>query len=229
MPPEDATDFGLRTQESVLWRDIARADPAGIFGRNVDWLSSVRPGDRVPQPGYVGPTYRPGGVLFLSSNPGPEPRGPTTLQDLRQYEATARLAQADASSTRSRFDELTAVLAEIMPTWDIFQTFVAPLMTSRRFADVAYLNVLKWRTAREGRIDLPVLYNQSWTAHTRQQVFLLDPRFIVVIGKGVAEWLVNAYSGNAAIDFIPRRYSNLGIDGRDALIRVEARLREIGL
>ncbi len=63
-------------------------------------------------------------------------------------EPLQRLRDADEAAALAVFDELTQVLADIMPGWKIHQNFVAPVLRAAGldFSQVAYVNLLKWRT-----------------------------------------------------------------------------------
>jgi len=58
---------------ALHWRETLRLDPEAIFGSEAKRLLNRNWGDRVPQPGYVGINYRPGGLVFVSMNPGGGP------------------------------------------------------------------------------------------------------------------------------------------------------------
>lgn len=60
-----------RLELARLWQAILQSDPDQLFGSDAAILMD-RPnvGDELPQPGFVGSSYRPGGVLFMGNNPG---------------------------------------------------------------------------------------------------------------------------------------------------------------
>ena len=57
----------------MLWRRILAADPEVVFGTEAR-LMNRNWADGLPQPGYMGAQYRPGGLVFVSMNPGAEPQ-----------------------------------------------------------------------------------------------------------------------------------------------------------
>jgi hypothetical protein len=92
-----------RLELAKLWQSILRTDPNRLFGPDTDILMD-RPntGDDLPQPGFVGPLYRPGGVLFLGNNPGNGPSDPNDLDNLeiRHIRALRDLKDATPDSLK---------------------------------------------------------------------------------------------------------------------------------
>jgi len=182
--------------------------------------------DRLPQPGYMGLRYRPGGLVFGSMNPGAGPQDGFSPEDVRQYRALEGLRDAVDAVLCAAFDELTTALADIMPTWKIHRNFVAPVMAAARvdFSQVAYVNLLKWRTKASS--GLARLYALSWQAHTREQLELLAPSRVVAIGSDAGRAYQRHASQPVAFDFIPRVIgNNVGPAGRAALARIAAGVR----
>lgn len=81
----------VRTEAALLWRRILTADPDAIFGTEASRLMNRDSGaDRSPQPGYMGLRYRPGGLMFVSMNPGAGPQdgvGPDDRPSMRPCNA----------------------------------------------------------------------------------------------------------------------------------------------
>ncbi len=146
-----------------------------------------------------------------------------SAEDQRQYEALQHLRDADEFGVRAAFDELTRVLAEIMPVWRIYQNFVDPVLHALGldFSEVAYVNLLKWRTKTSS--GLARLYALSWNHHTRDQIELLAPRHIIAIGSDAGRAFRLHYTKPVDFDFIPRAIgNNVGPAGRAALARIAA-------
>lgn len=209
-----------RTDAARLWRRILHTDPDVLFGMESSRLLNRNWGDRLAQPGYVGERYRPGGLVFVSMNPGAGPQGGMSADDQRQYGALEHLRDADDLTVSARFDELTDALAEIMPSWKIWQNFVRPVLegTGQDWSEVAYVNLLKWRTVSSS--GLARLYALSWDHHTREQIERLEPSRVIAIGTGAGRAFKKHYTGLADFDFIPRVRSNVGPAGREALARI---------
>jgi hypothetical protein len=169
----------------------------------------------------MGLRYRPGGLLFVSMNPGAGTKDGLSADDQRQYAALQRLRDADEAAALAEFDELTQVLADIMPGWKIHQNFVAPVLRAAGldFSDVAYVNLLKWRTTASS--GLARLYALSWDHHTRDQLELLAPNRVIAIGSDAGRAFQRHYAGAVDFDFIPRIIgNNVGPAGRAALARI---------
>lgn len=145
-------------------------------------------------------------------------------EDVRQYRALERLRDADDEAASTAFDDLTAILAEIMPGWKIYRNFVKPVLDAARldFTQVAYLNLLKWRTASSN--SLTRLYACSWDHHTGEQIQLLAPSHVIAIGSDAARAFQRRFVGAVHFDVIPRVIgNNVGPAGRAALARIAAR------
>jgi hypothetical protein len=137
---------------------------------------------KLAQPGYIAAQYQPGGLVFVSMNPGAGPQSWLGVDDQRQYAALQRLRDSDQTSARSAFDELMDVLASLMPTWEIRRNFVAPVLRAAEldFSDVAYVNLLK--CGRRAAADSPGCTNSAG-AHTREQIELLAPGGVMQLAR----------------------------------------------
>src|SRR2546425_7770773 len=210
-------------QEKVatLWRGILRQDPNAIFGAEARKLLSRNWGDRVPQPGYVGPAYFQGGLAFVSMNPGGMRGDGLGSSDRTQLEALRRLRDCPEGDVVRTFEEVAAVLARVMRTWGIFQKFVQPVLECGRFdlSQVAYLNLLKWRTQKS--TGLEALYQLSWQMHTCDQIDLRQPSVVIAVGADAGREFRRLYSGQAVVFAIPRVIgNNIGAPGRHEIERI---------
>ncbi|QIN82759.1 hypothetical protein GBA63_08940 [Rubrobacter tropicus] len=163
-----------RTELSRLWQAILRTDPHRLFGRDAERLAQ-RPGsgDELPQPGFVGPSYRLGGVLFMGKNPGKGAVPHNALEEAH-IRALRNLQSAGPDSLLTSFEALTEDLTRIMSAWDIVRNYVRPII-SRADMDldsIAYLNLLKWRSDAEPTMSM---FRRSWQAHTNDQFHQLRP------------------------------------------------------
>lgn len=84
----------LRAPSALLWQRILRTDPDMLFQDIGSQLLNRHEFDRLAQPGYVGPQYRPGGLLFISMNPG------AGSQDGRKLTTCASTALCSSSGMR---------------------------------------------------------------------------------------------------------------------------------
>ena len=122
---------------------------------------------------------------------------------------------------RAQFDELTNVLAEIMPHWKIHHNFIAPVLDWAKveFSKVAYINLLKWRTTSSKGLNR--LYELSWNDHTREQLELLAPGRVIAVGVDPGR-AFEKHFGKPADFVIPRAIgNNVGQPGRAVLARIE--------
>ena len=83
-------------------------------------------------------------------NPGGGPSDGLGPGDQAQYKCLRALRKASEADAASAFEELTERLAEWMPGWTIIRNFVQPVLgyAHVEFNQVAYVNLLKWRTRR---------------------------------------------------------------------------------
>ena len=87
------------------------------------------------------------------------------------------LAGSDDDPVQS-FLEWNIVFEEVACTWrPYYPNLMSPILQKldKKLADVAYLNVLKWRNRPEANHVRPALYDLSWEAHTRDQVTIIEP------------------------------------------------------
>jgi hypothetical protein len=159
-------------------------------------------------------------------NPGAGPQGGLSAEDVRQYRALEGLRAAEDADLCAVFHDFTTALADIMPTWKIHRNFVVPVLAAAHvdFTQVAYVNLLKWRTKASG--GLARLYALSWQHHTRAQLELLAPSRIIAIGSDAGRAYQRHAESPVAFDFIPRVIgNNVGAEGRAALARIAGRMR----
>ena len=214
-------NINFRSSCALLWRRILNTDPKHVFSAaEYQRLMRRHSGDILAQPGYVGANFQPGGIVFVAMNPGNGGDGRGD-EDLRMYQSLEALRDVPESGASAAFDKLTAALAEIMPTWKIFANFVAPILPCKdlRIGDVAYVNLLKWRTDSSERLE--VLFRRSWEAHTREQLRLLRPGRVIAIQRGAGRPFVRLDAGATRIDIIPGVIGgNIGPSGREVIARI---------
>ena len=92
----------MRHNAALLWRRILTADPEAVFRTHASRLMNRNWADRLPQPGYMGARYRPGGLVFVSMNPGAGPQAGLSADDQRQYGTLQRLRDADEGAALAR-------------------------------------------------------------------------------------------------------------------------------
>jgi hypothetical protein len=210
-----------RTELAELWRKILQTDPETLFHSELGRLQNRSWGDRIAQPGYVGPNYRPGGVAFVSMNPGGGRGTGLGREDLLQYEALKQLRDCTDAEAAEKFEALTTILQQIMPTWTIIQRFVDPILLGSgiAFSLIAYFNLLKWRTSDSS--NLKKLYEISWHHHTQEQVRILAPSVVIAIGVDAGNAFRRHHTELVHFDVIPRVIgNNIGEPGRQAIRQI---------
>ena len=159
-------------------------------------------------------------------NPGNGSKGGRGESDRAQYEVLEQLRFANSNELVPSFQKLNTLLARITPEWRIYGKLVEPILKDAGIgvSQIAYLTLLQWRTS--GSHSLRPLYNICWDAHTREQLDLLNPRFVVVLGKGASE-VFGKYKYGAPHDFIPRSRGDYRVtaDGQEAIERISRKLK----
>ncbi len=189
----------FRHELADLWHWILNEDPKRLFGRAAALLRNQQKDDWIAQPGYVGAKYKPGGLLFVGMNPGGTTIGEISEEDRQQLLLLTRLKESSQRSRLAAFEELNRDLSKSMKKWAIFQAVKRILdALDMNFSEVAYLNLLKWRTKDE-RISSKLL-RQSWYGHTAQQIGLLQPAGMISLGITTARQLDRFRTFNLAVE-----------------------------
>ncbi len=227
-----AQDMEANLQQSLalLWRRVLRTNRARLFGAESKRLRNLNWGDRIAQPGFVGPNYEAGGLVFVSMNPGGGDDGLGPF-DKAQYKILKRLRKCSKSDAATHFSEFNALLQYLIPRGDIggpiFQNFLEPVLHHARtdFSSVAYLNLLKWRTTKESR-SLDNLYDLSWRDHTGEQFRLLKPRVVIAVGVDAGKAFQRHHTNHTYHHAIHRVYNNIGKEGRDDIRMIRTWLKK---
>jgi len=103
-----------------------------------------------------------------------------TPSDRIQLRLLRSLRRSESRGRVERFQELNRHLSNSMPAeWNVCSIVQNVLnRIGLDFDDIAYLNLVKWRTRGE-RLRMGLL-RRSWRAHTHQQIELLKPSAIVI-------------------------------------------------
>jgi hypothetical protein len=204
----------FRYCSAIIWQRILRIDPRVLLGSDLSTLLLNRSDteDLLAQPGFVGCRYKPGGLLFVSMNPGNGGPDGNGADDLLQYTALRELRDSTETDLHQAFERMTAVVGGVMVNWDIFKKLIHPVLGYAGLADlsqVAYLNLFKWRTAKStSKRQLSQLYTRGWEAHTSDQIECLAPSIIVALGKGPGEHCERHRLTEAPIFTIRRHFDN---------------------
>jgi hypothetical protein len=226
-----------RDQLATQWQEILKLSnrTQEVFGSNASLLQDRHDEDRLPHPGFVGPLYRSGGVLFLGMNPGSGGDGHDP-DELPHYQLLRQLRESTPAIRRDSFELLMKYDETWYPKIRIMRTVVGPVLQGAGigFASIAYMNVLKWRTSTSS--GLGPLYIRSLELHTMAQLGELDPGVIAVLGATVAGCLgrLDAFQSlyGARCVTIPRTRGDFRLDeaGREGVDKVLERIRDrVGL
>jgi len=198
----------------ALWHEVANSDHTSVFKQAPQAARKRNAFDKIPQPGFVGPHYRPGGMLFMGKNPGNDPGAELSPPDTAQLRLIDAFIKSRPEKLRAAFDDLMeGLLHSVMPHWLIVRVLVNPVLdsVSRSLSEVAYLNMVKFHTEST---NLPKsLFDQSWP-QTAAQLTLLDPAVIVVLGLSTAKAFFPRYTGQARNYVFPRSNGDKYLENR---------------
>jgi hypothetical protein len=178
----------LRAEFAELWHSILNSDPKSLFGPDAALLRHHKEDDWIAQPGYVGKKYKRGGLLFVGMNPGGTTIGEVSKDDQKQLALLTALRESSQRNRLAAFEELTSELSRSMKRWAIYQAVERILESlDMSFSEVAYINLVKWRT-KEERVSSRLL-RKSWYAHAAPQIKLLQPGGTISLGVTTAKQL----------------------------------------
>lgn len=199
----------LKRDLAELWQKILRTDPKSLFGKRHTAIRDYNEDDWIAQPGYVGAQYPIGGLAFVAANPGGQKRDDIGAEDTEQYRLLKRLRSAAPAGRIKAFDELNRDLERSMKNWRIYERYIADLLEGLpiNFSHVAFLNLVKWRTAGE-TLPRPLL-EISWHTHTRDQLELLQPSLVISLGKSRAGPFIDEHYDSIRNITIPRTRGDL--------------------
>jgi hypothetical protein len=210
---------------SGLWHQIMNTSPYEDAGLG-QWLRDETDTDILPQPGYVGARYRPGGTLLLAQNPGRFRGKQKDTEDDPFYEALKNMKEAVPSRLLA-FHKLNQAFERAATSWHYYCKVLEPVLGAIRLdlPDVAHLNLVKWRT--KGRIKKG-LYDLGWK-YTCLQIEELAPSFIIVLGKGAKSAFDKRYRGPADLDVVRRTRGDKSEhpEIREALKRLRQRTNKL--
>ena len=139
-------------------------------------------GENVPQPGFVGTAYWHKRILIVGQNPAITKGAASELAD-RPY--TAALRALRDKKTIVTYEELWRITTEFLPTWRVHQDYFPLIECDLSLQDLAYCNIVRCRTARNGDNVPPndrVAFRCA-DAHFSRWVQWLEPRAIIFLGK----------------------------------------------
>jgi hypothetical protein len=168
---------------------VLRQREQRIFAADSSLRRRARGDDALAQPGFVGRRYKPGGILFIGANPGGS-KVQALESDTEQNELIRKLRRADDLNCLVAFEHLMRHLRIVMPAeWRIYRNCVERVLRNTHYTvdDIAYLNLVKWRTRNE-RLTADVV-DSSWQSQTSYQVAALQPQVVIAMGAEVGRRL----------------------------------------
>jgi hypothetical protein len=225
----------LRRKLALLWREILRTDPKDLFRDEFKKILPRHKYDKLPQPGFVGFEYEPGGLLFLGMNPGSAHatggRGP---RDEIFYQCLLDLLEVDDKYILEEFDKFNGYLLFCINKWKLFNNYIKPALRrfETRLSSIAFLNILHWRTQSD--VNPRRLYEINWNKYTRKQIEALQPGVIIVLGKNAAKWFKEKWAKenvvpDVVVEYITRERNISKKERENEIKRIRRRLKRAGL
>lgn len=193
--------------DAELYRAVlaaVRLRRSDIFDEVDKQLPVSEPEDAaIPQIGFIGQDYRPGGTILLGINPGGGgDKYVRTVADSLLLPMIHSLRDGEASP-----DALEAMFnqyATNMRTWNLWR-IVAPTIDAcgSRQSEIAYLNWFPFRT-RADQMPHAHAMRRSRDAYLSPLIKNLAPSRIIALGKKVGVWLEKAPPGGGRLYIIPR-------------------------
>lgn len=196
-----------------------RMDRSDIFGSLDRQLPTSEPLDAmIPQIGFVGRDFLPGGDVLLGINPGGGGDAYVrTPEDSRLLPIISTLREESASPSLmgAVFDQY----AKSMQTWNLWR-IVKPVLDAcgRSQSEVAYLNWCPFRTRHDAMPHAPSM-RRCREVYLAPLLNKLAPRRVIGLGKKVGAHLQKEPLGGARRFVVPRTIgdSYLSADAREIL------------
>ena len=185
--------------DPASWQDAARKWPKQI-APTIERVGYVRR----PLPGYVGSEYEKARIVFLGTNPG----GGKGHKDFRDWDVAlfkTVLPSFCNSPDEETFTQMNSHLSRVMLEWPIFQLIDFPHSFGMAMGEIAYSNVLLVNTPDGVRPHevASEAFQYSIQRFLAPWLAALDPKLVIVFGKGAAKHLKsfwNTRPGNLQIE-----------------------------
>ncbi|MCZ8315585.1 hypothetical protein [Phreatobacter sp.] len=204
-----------------------RMDRTEIFGSHDSQLPASEPNHaKIPQIGFVGRDFLPGGDVLLGINPGGGGDAYVrTPEDLRLLPiiSTLRSETASPDLMETAFDQY----AKNMQTWNLWR-IAKPVLDAcgRNQSEVAYLNWCPFRTRNDAMPHAPSM-RRCREAYLAPLLNKLAPGRVIALGKKVGTHLQKEPLGGARRFVVPRTIGDSYLSA-DAIEVLEA-IRNSGL
>jgi hypothetical protein len=181
-----------------------RMDRAAVFGPFDSQSPTSEPQDAtIPQIGFVGRDYQPGGDVLLGINPGGGGDAYTrTVEDSLLLPMIEALRKGEASP-----DAMAMAFAQYaanMRTWNLWR-IVEPTLNAcgRNQSEVAYLNWCPFRTRNDAMPHAPSM-RRCREAYLAPLLAELAPTRVIALGKKAGCYLLREPFGDAQRFVVPR-------------------------
>lgn len=180
------TEFDARTQViERLWANT-QVSRERIFGPADRLPEGARTDARDMWAGYVGPQYRPGGLVLVAYYPagGTTPYGKTAraARDEAFYELIAAFKRADRGSRAAAFKALNRHVAKALPQWRMYKVIQVVLEAAGvSLDDVALINLVPYRIA-DNISPAAQVVQAAWAECTGPALRALQPGKVAALG-----------------------------------------------
>ena len=183
---------------------VARSD---VFGADNDrWLpKNFQDNARLPFLGYVGASFRTGGVVLMAINPGGgSDKYKKTVEDERLCPALQRLQDSSPQMAAVAAGEVFQNYIEVLPTWNLWR-IVNPVLkaTDTDINSIAFLNVVPFRTKGDAKPHVKAR-NFSWAKIVSPLLSVLKPSQIIALGKKAGDVLQKYRTEDWELVTVPR-------------------------
>lgn len=172
-------------------------------------------GENVPQPGYVGPNYSQSRVALVGQNPAAPKTGTSKTLTEADLPYTQALRALRDSPTEDSYRELSSILARFIPQWPVHGSYFPLQEAGLTLSDIAYFNVVRCRTERDGVPGLGLTSN-CVAHHFGRWLDALAPRTVIFIGKWAADKAAIEVSRRGIPFAYMNRMRSLSAQGRAA-------------
>ena len=159
-----------------------------IFGSADRLPHGARSDARDMWAGYVGPRYRPGGLVLVARYPaGGTVAYPTTARAARDesfYELISAFKRANSVSRAAAFEALNRHVAKaLLPQWKIYKIVRVVLEAAGVSLDeVAYINLVPYQIA-DNKTPSANVVKAAWAECTAPALAALQPGMVAALGK----------------------------------------------
>jgi hypothetical protein len=179
---------------------------AQIFGGNDPVPLHLREDAETMFAGYVGPDYKPGGVVLLAINPGGggDAYSYRTPEDQRLYPLLRAFKSATPENAFPIFERINDELARVINSWNL-RKIVMPTIEAAgvRFSEICYLNAVPYRT-REDRLPSVAAKKSAWSLVVAPTLRLIQPKAVIALGMKAGDALSRNHSGAERAYVVPR-------------------------